>query len=109
MKQVSAPKKASREDWHPEDIKGALRKIGWTLRSLAASHGLKGGCSGLSFALTHSFPAGERRIADALGMHPKDIWPSRYFEDGTRRPQGLCALKSTRVTNGRNGNEQVAA
>lgn len=101
-------KKASPEDWHPADVLAALHKAGWTLRGLAASHGLTNS-STLSAAMVRSYPLNERRIADALGLHPKDIWPSRYFEDGTRRPQGLRALKSTRVTGGRNGNERVAA
>ena len=25
----------------------------------------------------------EKAIADIIGVHPKDIWPSRYKKDGT--------------------------
>lgn len=101
-------KKASREDWHPADILAALHKAGWTLRGLAASHGLTNS-STLSAAMVRSYPLNEKRIAEALDLHPMQIWPSRYFEDGTRRPQGLRALKSTRVAAARNGSERVAA
>lgn len=105
---TNASKKASREDWHPADILAALHKAGWTLRGLAHSHGLTNS-STLSAAMVRSYPLNEKRIADALGVHPMVIWPTRYFEDGTRRPQGLRALKSTRVTGARNADARAAA
>jgi lambda repressor-like predicted transcriptional regulator len=95
------PKKASpgaespAQDWHPADIRAALNKAGYSLASLAEKHGLNSGSS-LSKAFTTSSPAAELRIADAIGIHPKVIWPSRYNEDGTRKPQGNRALESTR-------------
>lgn len=88
------PKKASREDWHPAEILCALHKRGVTLKALAEQHGLSSS-SPLSAAMIRSYPKGEKRIAEAIGMHPKDIWPSRYNEDGSRKPQGLRALKSS--------------
>lgn len=103
---TSSPKKASHQDWHKEDVKAALRKKNITLKALADQHGLTSS-SPLSAALERSYPINERRIADALGLHPKDIWPSRYFEDGSRRPQGSHALKSTCRSGGRNGNARV--
>ena len=105
---TQAPKKASQEDWHPADVIAALRKRGITLRALAAMHGIKDSSS-FSAALVRSLPANEKRIADALEMHPKDIWPSRYFEDGTRKPQGFRAIQSTAADTARNGNVQKAA
>jgi len=82
-------------DWHPSEVKAALNMAGWTLASLAEHYGLCNG-SGISKALVGSFPLGEKRIADALGLHPKDIWPSRYEKDGTRKLVGFHALQSTR-------------
>lgn len=87
-------KKASRPDWHPADILAALHKRGITLRALAASHGLTNS-STLSAAMIRSYPVSEKRIADALGVHPKEIWPSRYNDDGSRKPQGIRAMKSS--------------
>ncbi|WP_245615857.1 helix-turn-helix domain-containing protein [Andreprevotia chitinilytica] len=84
---------ATQNDWHPADIIAALHKRGTTISKLAHSHGVDP--SGLSLALRRSFPKGEQRIADALGMHPKDIWPSRYFDDGTRKPVGARAIQCT--------------
>ncbi len=102
-------KKASRADWHPEEIKAALRiKAGMTLKRLALKHGLKDSSS-LSAAWVRSHPLNEKRIADELGLPPGDIWPSRYNEDGTRKPQGFNALKSTQSICQRNGNEKLAA
>jgi len=105
-----APKKASvaaeapAQDWHPAVIKAALNQAGYTLAKLAEEYGLKSGGT-LSKALTSSFPQAEKRIADALGLHPKVIWPSRYNEDGSRKLQGFHALESTR----RSANAQAKA
>lgn len=68
----TAPKKASPTDWHPADIKAALEKKGWTLRALAAHHGIKGSSS-LSHTFERSFPLNEKRIADALGVPVQEI------------------------------------
>lgn len=106
--QTKRSKKASQQDWHPADILAALRKAGWSLGRLAFVHGLKDS-SGLSIAMTRSFPKGEKRIADALGLHPKEIWPSRYYLDGTRRPQGIRAIQCTAEVRARNGNVREAA
>jgi len=106
-------KKASQGDWHPADVKAALDKeAGLTLRALAAMHGLKDSSS-LSAALVRSQPANEKRIADALGLHPKDIWPSRYNADGSPKPRGIRGMraqgKSTRVTGARNADVRGTA
>ena len=45
--------------------------------------------------MVRSYPISEKRIADALGLHPMEIWPSRYNSDGSRKPQGLRAMKSS--------------
>lgn len=99
-------KKAGQSDWHPADVKAALHKAGITLSGIAKAHGLTS-TSTLSVALVRSYPAGEKRIADALGIHPKEIWPSRYFDDGTRRPQGFRAVQSTSHAWARNVKERV--
>lgn len=108
----STVKKASQEDWHPADVKAALEKAGLTLRALAKMHGLADSSS-MSAALVRSLPCNEKRIADALGMHPKQIWPSRYHTDGTPKQRGIRGLraqsKSTRVAKQRNSSAKVAA
>ena len=101
-------KKANQEDWHPADIKAALHKRGITLSSLAKAHGLTKSAS-FSAALVRSMPANEKRIADALGLHPKNIWPSRYNEDGTRKPQGFRAIQCTPVALNGNGKAVAAS
>lgn len=106
---TEAPKKASQEDWHPEDIKAALRKKGITLTLLAAQHNIKDSSS-FSACLVRPMKANEERIAKALEMDPKDLWPSRYNEDGSRKPQGIKAINQfTRSVRQRNGKEQLAA
>lgn len=108
---TSDAKKTSREDWHPADIKAALEKKGWTLKALADHHGIKGSSS-LSHTFLRSMPLNEQRIANALGVDPQDIWPSRYEEDGAKKPRGLrgrLVRKSTESTGHSNVNGKKAA
>lgn len=90
----TAPKKASQEDWHPEDIKAALHKRGVTLSRIALDNGLTSSSS-LSASLVRPMPANEKRIADALEVHPSVIWPSRYEQDGTPKLRGIRAIWCT--------------
>lgn len=95
------PKKASREDWHPADILAALRKAGWTLAALSAAHGLAR--STLTHAFARSYPLAEQRIAEAIGVPPQTIWPSRWNDDGTQKPRGMRALQFNAMARARNG------
>ena len=102
------PKKTSQEDWHPARVKMELHMRGITLRGLAQAHGIKDSSS-FSATLVRSLPTNEKRIADAIGVHPKVIWPSRYNEDGSRKPQGFRAIQCSAATTARNGNLKRAA
>ena len=68
-------------DWHQADIIAALRKKGTTLAAVSRAAGL--GSSTLSNALARPWPKGEIIIAQALGIHPSIIWPSRYYDPKT--------------------------
>lgn len=73
-------------DWHPEDIKAAVRKTGVSLAEIARRANMPG--NALRLALTLPRAEAERVIAAALDVHPMVIWPSRYQLDGHRkRPQ----------------------
>jgi len=63
-------------DWHPADIIAGLRKKGTSLAAVSRKAGLAS--STLANALTRRWPKGERLIAEALGITPEQIWPSRY-------------------------------
>lgn len=102
-------KKASREDWHPADILAAFHKSGLTLRELSRRCGIKGSSTLSKAMVDTAYPINERRIAEALGMQPQDIWPTRYNADGTRKTFGLRAMKSTQSVCQHNGNLQAAA
>ena len=101
-------KKTSLEDWHPADIKAALHKRGITLAGIAKAHGMTSS-STLSSTFTRSYPANEKRIADAIGVHPKIIWPSRYYESGDPRPRGFRAIQCNAASRVVNGNLAAAA
>lgn len=64
------------KDWHPADIIAGLRKKGTSLAAVSRKAGLSS--STLANALTRHWPKGERLIAEALGVTPEQIWPSRY-------------------------------
>lgn len=82
MKTKLSPKKASHQDWHPADVIAALHKRGITLRKLAAQHNVSG--EAVVKALRERNLPSEKRIADAIGIPPQVIWPSRYNLDGSR-------------------------
>lgn len=82
MTKQNAPKKPA-QDWHRADIVAAVRKAGWSLRKLAQHHGYAAPTT-LTNALARPWPKGERIIAEAIGVNPAEIWPSRYAKDNTR-------------------------
>lgn len=69
-------------DWNRIDIVAALHKQGISIRELSVRAGLKPDT--LKNALSRAYPKAERIIADALGVAPEHIWPSRYL-NGTRK------------------------
>jgi Ner family transcriptional regulator len=85
------------EDMHRADIVAALRKKGWTLSRLSIHHGYIR--TALGNCLRCSWPHGQRLIAEALGVKPWEIWPSRYDEYGQpssgRRERGGRRSNST--------------
>ncbi|EBO8098935.1 transcriptional regulator [Salmonella enterica] len=66
------------QDWHPADIIAGLRKRGTSLAALSRKSGLAS--STLANSLVRHWPKGERLIAEALGVAPEQIWPSRYHK-----------------------------
>ncbi|PMG62995.1 helix-turn-helix domain-containing protein [Vibrio splendidus] len=63
-------------DWHRADIVAALKKRGLSVRQLSREAGL--GENTLANALRSPWPKGEKIIAEAIGMKPDQLWPSRY-------------------------------
>lgn len=76
------------QDWHPEDVKAAIRKTGTTLAALSLKAGLSEGAA--KRALVVAWPRVQALIARHLGLRPQQIWPSRY--DACGRP--LRGLRS---------------
>lgn len=68
--------KKSAFDWDKADIVYALRKNGWSLRSLAKESGVS--YSTLRSALDKPYPKMEGVIARAIGVEPEVIWVERY-------------------------------
>ena len=64
-------------DWHPADVLAALKKRGLSLAGLSVANGYHPTAAGK--ALRRSWPAMEAIIAQALGLVPAQIWPSRYI------------------------------
>lgn len=94
-------KKPVGKDWDSADVKYALHKKGITLKGIADAYGLTSS-STLSSVFTRSYPLNEKRIADAIGVHPMVIWPSRYNADGTVKPRGFRLVQFNALNNARN-------
>ncbi|WP_336218627.1 helix-turn-helix transcriptional regulator [Citrobacter amalonaticus] len=75
-----------RADWHRVDIVAALHKRGMSIRELSVRSGLKPDT--LKNALSRTYPRAERIIAEALGIPPEIIWPSRYLMSTDTREKG---------------------
>lgn len=65
-------------DWHREDVKAAVRKLGKTLSQLSREAGLASDT--LRNVFRYHWPKGEQIIAQAIGVAPQAIWPSRYVQ-----------------------------
>ncbi|MFD1805583.1 transcriptional regulator [Pasteurella oralis] len=73
---LNVNKKTAATDWHRADIIAALKKRGWSLRSLALECDLS--YSTLKSALDKPYPKMERIIANAIGVAPEVIWAGRF-------------------------------
>ena len=67
-------------DWHPADVLAALKKRGKSLAGVSVANGYHPTAAGK--ALRRSWPAMEIIIAEALGLVPAQIWPSRHKSVG---------------------------
>jgi lambda repressor-like predicted transcriptional regulator len=94
-------------DWHPEEIKAAVRIAGWTLYALARANNLP------EHSCRHAIRSpnydGELAIAKALGVSPRHLWPSRWAADGKRIPQVRQRRKSNPRHDPRHCQKQEAA
>ncbi|EFU58185.1 hypothetical protein HMPREF9545_02015 [Escherichia coli MS 16-3] len=73
----------TKQDWLPADIIAALHKRGTSMAAVSREAGLAS--STLANALSRPWPKGEWLIARALNVHPAEIWPGRYEEEGELR------------------------
>lgn len=83
------------QDWHPAQVKAALEMRGITVTGLGSRNSYDR--TAVSKALRRPWPAVERIVAAALGLHPKVIWPSRYDSHGRPLREGRWAQHSTAI------------
>lgn len=76
MRTNQTEKKVPVADWHQADIIAELKKSGTNMSALSEAHGYSRGA--LRNALYRPYPKAEKIIAKAIGIEPKDIWPTRY-------------------------------
>lgn len=85
MHETTTPRqrrKPAPKDWHPEDIKAAVRKTGISLDALSRASDLPD--HSCRRALYEPAMAGEEAIAARLGVPARQIWPSRFDSEGRR-------------------------
>lgn len=73
--------KTTSSDWLWDEVLAALHSEGLTLHALAKKHQVH--VQAISCAAHKPSATTEGRIAEALGVLPQQIWPSRYNPDGT--------------------------
>jgi Ner family transcriptional regulator len=78
-------------DWHPADITAALHKRGVSMHGLSLDAGYSPWT--LRDALRRPYPKAEAIIAEAIGVPPQSIWPSRYDEQGRHRGGSATRVK----------------
>jgi Ner family transcriptional regulator len=78
-----ASNRSVQTDWHPADVLAALKKRGYNLARLSVANGYHPTAAGK--ALKQPWPAIERLLAEAIGVTPQEIWPSRYDAAGNPR------------------------
>lgn len=83
-----------KKGWHQADIIAGIRKKGTSLAALSREAGLSS--STLANALTKPWPKGEFLIAEALGVHPSEIWPERYFDKSGKQLNRLNLIRKER-------------
>lgn len=79
-------------DWHPADVVAALRKRGTSLRKVAHANGY----THIQAVLTRPWWAVEHLVAQALDMHPEQIWPTRYAA-GVSRDHAIKLTRNRRA------------
>lgn len=97
-----------RKDMHPADIIAAFKKKGISLAQLSRQVGLSSGT--LGNVLKRPWPKGEFIIAVALGKHPADIWPTRYYDRrGRLLPRENLIRRQRSVATDRAEDEDITA
>jgi Ner family transcriptional regulator len=83
----------AKKDWHPADVIAALHKRGTSMARVSREAGLAS--STLANTLKRPWPRGEWLIAIAIGLHPSEVWPTRYLRQGlTRQPKKPLAIRT---------------
>ncbi|MEQ5285515.1 helix-turn-helix domain-containing protein [Providencia huaxiensis] len=66
-------------DWESDAILTALKKRGISIKEIEEKMGVKKNCARNVFY--RSYPKAEEIIAEAIGVEPYVIWPSRYSSE----------------------------
>lgn len=98
------PRTKTATNWHPEDVKAAVRKAGGTLRGLAFAAGVDP--SLFSHSLLVPRRTANHAIAQLLGLPVQEIWPEWFDSDGQLKPG---AWKSNSPRGGRQRQKGAAA
>ena len=96
-------------DWHPEEIKSAVRmsRPRMNLQKLSRESGLHPHACNHATRTPNYF--GELAIAGLLGVTPFEIWPSRHEADGTRHCKVRVTEKPSRDPEAGHCESRVAA
>jgi len=84
-------------EWHPEDVRAAVRKRLKTIAALARSSGFS--LSAICQAINgrNFLPGPCLAISTAIEVSPHELWPDWYAPDGTPR-KGRDAIDTANLT-----------
>lgn len=82
-------------DWSKNQILAALHDNGSSWALVGERYGVSGNT--IAQGIGRNSELCQRRVADALGLHPAKIWPNQYHENGVKK-QPHYRRKSTAKT-----------
>jgi lambda repressor-like predicted transcriptional regulator len=80
------------------EVKAALERCGWSLSRLSKAHGYARCVASLTFL--KPWPQMEWIIAETIGKKPWEIWPHRYPNGPTPRPERRGKTQNVNSTTG---------
>ncbi len=85
------------QTWDAPGILAAVKRKGTNLTALATEAGLHG--SACRTSLIRPFPEADKLISKCLGVPLQELWPDRYYPDGSRKDRRTIRYRAQHSRN----------